>query len=148
MFVIMLFTSRGSFASHFNSTTHHLFGTTGDTYARHHRGRAPRPATPPRSTSGFSPFFGQSMLLVPLLCFWILYPNWGATLYGEVRGASDFRGVLRGMMSGLWVTVDHRRSCSSSSRADLRLAVLQRVQRDVLGHRDVADPGLGASRRC
>ena len=31
-------------------------------------------------------------------------PNWGATLYGEVRGVGDFRGVLRGMMAGLWVT--------------------------------------------
>ena len=53
---------------------------------------------------GVSPFFGQSLLLIPILCFWILYPNWGATLYGEVRGAGDFRGVLRGMLAGLWVT--------------------------------------------
>jgi APA family basic amino acid/polyamine antiporter len=103
MFVIMLFTSQSSFASHFNSQSHTLFGTNGDVYhgtiaaaakggyvASHH--------------PNFSPFFGKSMLLVPLLCFWILYPNWGATLYGEVRGASDFRGVLRGMMTGLWVT--------------------------------------------
>jgi len=37
--------------------------------------------------------------------FWILYPNWGATLYGEVRGAGDFRKVLNGMLGGLWVTI-------------------------------------------
>jgi APA family basic amino acid/polyamine antiporter len=42
---------------------------------------------------------------VPFLCFWILWPNWGATLYGEVRGASDFKRVMGGMMWGLWVTV-------------------------------------------
>jgi basic amino acid/polyamine antiporter, APA family len=44
-------------------------------------------------------------LLIPFLCFWILWPNWGATLYGEVRGASDFKRVMSGMMWGLWVTV-------------------------------------------
>ncbi|HTK45783.1 MAG TPA: amino acid permease [Patescibacteria group bacterium] len=43
--------------------------------------------------------------LIPLMMFWILYPNWGATLYGEVRGAGDFRKVLRGMIAGIWVTV-------------------------------------------
>src|SRR5205823_1661916 len=54
---------------------------------------------------GFSPFLGDSLLLIPFLCFWILWPNWGATLYGEVRGASDFKRVMTGMMYGLWVTV-------------------------------------------
>jgi basic amino acid/polyamine antiporter, APA family len=103
MFVIMLFTSQASFASHFNSTSHTLFGTNGDVYhstiANAQKGGYVASHHP-----NFSPFFGKSLLLVPLLCFWILYPNWGATLYGEVRGASDFRGVLRGMMTGLWVT--------------------------------------------
>jgi hypothetical protein len=27
------------------------------------------------------------MLLVPMLMFYLLWPNWGAALYGEVRGA-------------------------------------------------------------
>ena len=44
-------------------------------------------------------------LLLPFMMFWILYPNWGATLYGEVRGAGDFRKVLNGMLGGLWVTI-------------------------------------------
>jgi amino acid transporter len=54
---------------------------------------------------GFSPLFGDTLLLIPFLCFWILWPNWGATLYGEVRGASDFKRVMTGMMYGLWVTI-------------------------------------------
>jgi basic amino acid/polyamine antiporter, APA family len=103
MFVIMLFTSRGTFAHHFNSTSSSLFNTTGDTYSRTIAAAAKGGYVAPHHM-GFSPFFGQSLLLIPILCFWILYPNWGATLYGEVRGSSDFRGVLRGMMSGLWVT--------------------------------------------
>src|SRR5262249_18389201 len=35
----------------------------------------------------------------------ILWPNWGTTLYGEVRGASDFKRVFTGMFAGLWLTV-------------------------------------------
>jgi basic amino acid/polyamine antiporter, APA family len=46
-----------------------------------------------------------TLLLVPFMLFFLLYPNWGATLYGEVRGAGDFRKVLNGMLGGLWVTV-------------------------------------------
>ncbi|HUG30977.1 MAG TPA: amino acid permease [Candidatus Limnocylindria bacterium] len=56
--------------------------------------------------SGLDPlsFGAGTLLLVPLMMFWILYPNWGATLYGEVRGSGDFRKVLRGMLGGIWVT--------------------------------------------
>jgi amino acid transporter len=45
-----------------------------------------------------------SMLMLPLMFFWILYPNWGSTLYGEVRGSGDFRKVLNGMLGGIWIT--------------------------------------------
>ncbi|MFL5689893.1 MAG: hypothetical protein ACJ77I_12965, partial [Chloroflexota bacterium] len=45
-----------------------------------------------------------TFLLVPFMLFFLLYPNWGSTLYGEVRGAGDFRKVLTGMLGGLWVT--------------------------------------------
>jgi len=40
-----------------------------------------------------------------VMMFFILWPNWGATLYGEIRGANDFRRVLGGMFGGLWITV-------------------------------------------
>ena len=55
--------------------------------------------------SDLSPLsFGPgTWLLIPFMLFWILYPNWGATLYGEVRGAGDFRKVLNGMLGGIWV---------------------------------------------
>ena len=42
------------------------------------------------------------MLLVPMLMFYLLWPNWGTTLYGEMRGASDFKRVFSGMFFGLW----------------------------------------------
>ena len=104
MFVIMIFTSHGHFITAFNSAAHHLFGKQGNVYAQTLTVAAKGNSYVAPAQLGVSPFFGQSLLLIPILCFWILYPNWGATLYGEVRGAGDFRGVLRGMMAGLWVT--------------------------------------------
>jgi len=104
MFGIMIFTSHGDFITAFNSAAHHLFGKQGNVYARTLTVAAKGNSYIAPAHLGVSPFFGQSLLLIPILCFWILYPNWGATLYGEVRGAGDFRGVLRGMMAGLWVT--------------------------------------------
>jgi APA family basic amino acid/polyamine antiporter len=104
MFVIMIFTSHGHFITAFNSAAHHLFGKQGSVYAQTLTVAAKGNNYIAPARLGVSPFFGQSLLLIPILCFWILYPNWGATLYGEVRGAGDFRGVLRGMMAGLWVT--------------------------------------------
>ena len=104
MFVIMIFTSQGRFIAAFNSAAHHLFGRQGNVYAQTLTVAAKGNSYIAPAHLGVSPFFGQSLLLIPILCFWILFPNWGATLYGEVRGAGDFRGVLRGMMAGLWVT--------------------------------------------
>ena len=36
-------------------------------------------------------------LLIPYMVFFNLWPNWGATLYGEVRGATDFKRNINGM---------------------------------------------------
>jgi hypothetical protein len=38
------------------------------------------------------------------LYFFNLWPNWGATLYGEVRGASDFKRNFWSMAAGLIAT--------------------------------------------
>ena len=102
MFLIMLFGSRSGFQSAFNQEATNLFGASGDSYARTLELAGGSQVVP---DLGFSPFFGSTLLLVPFLAFWILYPNWGATLYGEVRGASDFRRVTVGMMQGLWITI-------------------------------------------
>jgi amino acid transporter len=53
---------------------------------------------------GFAPL-GPSMLLVPMMIFYLMWPNWGSPLYGEIRGASDFKRVFAGMFLGLWTTV-------------------------------------------
>jgi amino acid transporter len=47
---------------------------------------------------------GIIFLTIPYLVFFNLWPNWGATLYGEVRGATDFKRNITGMGSALGVT--------------------------------------------
>ncbi len=47
---------------------------------------------------------GLIFLTLPYLVFFNLWPNWGATLYGEVRGATDFKRNIAGMGSALGVT--------------------------------------------
>jgi APA family basic amino acid/polyamine antiporter len=47
---------------------------------------------------------GLIFLAIPYLVFFNLWPNWGATLYGEVRGATDFKRNISGMGSALGVT--------------------------------------------
>jgi amino acid transporter len=43
-------------------------------------------------------------LAMPYIVFFNLWPNWGATLYGEVKGADDFKKNLWGMGGALIVT--------------------------------------------
>ncbi len=47
---------------------------------------------------------GLIFLTLPYLVFFNLWPNWGATLYGEVRGATDFKRNISGMGLALGVT--------------------------------------------
>jgi len=98
--LIMLFGSRSGFQSAFNRESANLFGAQ-NAYQQTLTDAGSKVVP----NLGFSPFFGDTLLLIPFLAFWILYPNWGATLYGEVRGASDFKRVRNGMMWGLWVTI-------------------------------------------
>jgi basic amino acid/polyamine antiporter, APA family len=60
------------------------------------------------NAGAITPFSGGSMaavfLVIPYLVFFNLWPNWGATLYGEVRGATDFKRNVAGMGWALGVT--------------------------------------------
>ncbi|MBL8089879.1 MAG: APC family permease [Anaerolineales bacterium] len=47
---------------------------------------------------------GLVFLVIPYMVFFNLWPNWGATLYGEVRGATDFKRNMTGMGLALGVT--------------------------------------------
>jgi amino acid transporter len=99
--ILLLVNSHASFVSSFNLEAHKLFGVN-NAYAATNKAAAKAGYT--TSAFGFGPL-GPTMLLVPAMMFFILWPNWGATLYGEIRGASDFRRVFTGMFVGLWTTV-------------------------------------------
>lgn len=104
MVIVMLVVSKNTFASSFNAETAKLFGFK-NSYAGTlaDAGSSAVGYTP--SPFGVAGDVGQSMLLVPMLMFYLLWPNWGTTLYGEIRGASDFKRVFSGMFFGLWTTV-------------------------------------------
>jgi basic amino acid/polyamine antiporter, APA family len=98
---LLLFNSHASFVSAFNQEAHNLFGVN-NAYAATNAAAVKAGYT--THALGFGPL-GPTMLLVPYMMFFLLWPNWGATLYGEIRGASDFRRVFTGMFGGLWITV-------------------------------------------
>ena len=99
--IILLATSKSSFISSFDARTSQLFGISNG-YAATNAEAVKSGFVAPTFGGGT---FGASMLLVPLMMFYLLWPNWGTTLYGEIRGASDFRRVFGGMFVGLWTTV-------------------------------------------
>jgi APA family basic amino acid/polyamine antiporter len=99
--ILLLINSHSSFVSSFNYEGQKLFGVH-NAYAA--TNAAAHKAGYSTYGLGFGPI-GPSMLLVPAMMFFILWPNWGSTLYGEIRGASDFKRVFTGMFSGLWITV-------------------------------------------
>jgi basic amino acid/polyamine antiporter, APA family len=99
--LLLLFSSHSSFVASVNSEAHRIWGVS-DAFGATNAAAVKDAYTPP--AFGFTPL-SASMLLVPMMMFYLLWPNWGATLYGEIRGASDYRRVFTGMFSGLWITV-------------------------------------------
>jgi basic amino acid/polyamine antiporter, APA family len=97
--LLLLFNSKTSFISHFNDQSRDLYGVN-NAYA----------ATLKAGTDGYVPpglgsfAVGATFLLIPMMAFFNLWSNWGATLYGEVRGASDFRKNIYAMGGALIAT--------------------------------------------
>jgi basic amino acid/polyamine antiporter, APA family len=108
MVVLMLISSQADFKAAFDRASSSLFGVSG---------AYDKTLADAATNDGFTGSLGPlalgddlgatltaTLAMIPFMLFWILYPNWGSTLYGEVRGAGDFRKVLRGMLGGIWVT--------------------------------------------
>lgn len=102
IFVLMLVNGQDAFKAAFDREASSLFGVSNAYQSTLDAESGFGYALSNLDIFGFGP---GTFLLVPFMMFWILYPNWGATLYGEVRGAGDFRKVLNGMLGGIWVTV-------------------------------------------
>src|SRR5438552_502256 len=99
---LLLFASQSDFQAAFNREASSLYGVTGNAYQM---------TVDAGTKAGYTPHdfgyfaIGPVFLLMPWLAFYMLWPNWGATLYGEVRGAKDIRTPFWSMFWGLWVTV-------------------------------------------
>src|SRR6266567_347588 len=110
--ILLLINSHADFVAAFNREGQNLFGVKNAYTATN---AAAVKAGYTTSPIGFGPL-GPTMLLIPAFMFFLLWPNWGTTLYGEVRGASDFKRVFAGMFFGLWLTVAFTIMFLSSTR--------------------------------
>jgi amino acid transporter len=102
VFVLLLFGSREGFIAGLNANLPELYGVPeADYYAATIEAGQAAGVT-------FGAFgsiaFGASFALIPMIVFFNLWPNWGSTLYGEVRGASDYKRNFWGMAAAVAVT--------------------------------------------
>lgn len=102
MIIMMLVNSRADFISSFNHYAGSFFASgDGNIYQQILAASAEGSyVAPPISRISIV----ASLALIPMVVFFNLWPNWGATLYGEVRGASDFKRNFWSMASGLIAT--------------------------------------------
>lgn len=108
MVVLMLVSSQADFQAAFDRASLSLFGISG-AYDQTLADAAANDAftgslDPLAMGDDFGATLTATLAMIPFMLFWLLYPNWGSTLYGEVRGSGDFRKVLNGMLGGIWVT--------------------------------------------
>jgi amino acid transporter len=101
LFSFALFGNNAAFIDNFNAMAPTFGAQPGDVYAQTMQAGVD-------AGTIASPLFplaiGASMILVPMLTFFNLWPNWGSTLYGEVRGASDYKRNFMGMFAAIVVT--------------------------------------------
>jgi basic amino acid/polyamine antiporter, APA family len=100
MLLLLLINSKADFISALNTQSQDVLGTDPGAYQRTLVAGA---AGTPSGVGDFGAFSGI-FLLIPFILFFNLWSNWGATLYGEVRGASDFRNNIKAMGGALIVT--------------------------------------------
>src|SRR5215211_697916 len=92
--IVLLFTgSPAAFKAGYDSNAAALFGAQPGAYEATIQAGTDAGATTPISGGALNLVF----LTLPWLVFFNLWPNWGATLYGEVRGATDYKRNFAGM---------------------------------------------------
>jgi basic amino acid/polyamine antiporter, APA family len=96
----LLFGDNAAFRSGLEANATRLFGSAPGLYDATIAAGAEAGAVAPLSGGTLAAIF----LAMPYIVFFNLWPNWGATLYGEVKGADDFKRNFAGMALGLGVT--------------------------------------------
>jgi APA family basic amino acid/polyamine antiporter len=102
VFLLLLFGNQATFIENLNTTVPSMFGLpAGDYYAATlAAGEAAGTLIGPLGSIALP----ASLLIIPMIVFFNLWPNWGSTLYGEVRGANDYKRNFWGMAAAIIVT--------------------------------------------
>ena len=102
VFILLLVGNNQTFVNNLNTIVPEMFNLPpGDYYAETlAAGEAAGTAAAPLGNIAFV----ASFALIPMIVFFNLWPNWGSTLYGEVRGASDYKRNFLGMAAAITVT--------------------------------------------
>lgn len=103
VFILLLIGNQTTFINNLNTLAPKYFGTPAgvDLYAATmEAGQAAGTVAAPLGSLAFS----ASLFLIPMIVFFNLWPNWGATLYGEVRGANDYKRNFWGMAWAVIIT--------------------------------------------
>lgn len=96
----LLFGSPNAFQAGLEREAAAQFGAPAGVFQATIQAGAEAGATLPLTGGGLGAIF----LAMPFVVFFNLWPNWGATLYGEVRGATDFKRNFWGMAAALIFT--------------------------------------------
>ena len=99
LMILLLINSKADFISAFNAESQNVLGAPANAY----QGTLEAGAAGTPGVTDLGAVKGL-FLLIPFLLFFNLWSNWGATLYGEVRGASDFRKNIYAMGGALIAT--------------------------------------------
>jgi amino acid transporter len=99
--LILAGASNATFVSAFNTSVSSTFGVHSNPYNETLAG-AVTAGLPPQSFTDFN--VAGSIPLVALFPFFFLWPIWGASLYGEVRGANDFHRNVKALTASVLFT--------------------------------------------
>ncbi len=102
VFLLLLFGNQQTFITNLNIFAAKYFGANGGDLYQATLAAGEAAGTVAAPLSNFA--IGASMALIPMIVFFNLWPNWGSTLYGEVRGANDYKRNFWGMASAVIVT--------------------------------------------
>ncbi len=100
VFAFLLFGNHAAFRSGLERDATAMFGASANVYDATLAAGEEAGAIAPLMGGGLVAIF----LSMPFIVFFNLWPNWGATLYGEVRGATDFKRNFWGMAWALIIT--------------------------------------------
>ena len=100
VFLFLLFGTPEAFKAGLEREAPTMFGAPADVYDATLKAGEEAGAVAPLMGGGWNAIF----LAMPFIVFFNLWPNWGTTLYGEVKGATDFKRNFWGMAGALIIT--------------------------------------------